>query len=641
MCGITGFHTRESAVADQLRHNIEQAVRSLTHRGPDDEGIWLGEGVGLAHRRLSILDLSPGGHQPMHSQSGRFAMIFNGEVYNFHDIRRELEARGLQFHTSSDSEVVLAAIEQWGVEDAVRRFIGMFAIAIWDKLDRRLMLIRDRLGVKPLYYGWDGKTLCFGSELKALRAYRHWQPEIDRTALAEYFQFGYINAPRSIYCQVFKLLPGHWLELKSGGEPVVRRYWSVLDVLDTPFSGSEDELAEQLETQMVDAFRLRMVSDVPVGVFLSGGIDSSLVTALLQKHHGNIHTFTIGFNEPKYNEAPHARQVAEYLGTNHTERILDVGEAKRILPEWAALYDEPFADSSGIPTYLVSKIAGEQVKVVLSADGGDELFSGYRAYASMLELLNKRERIPSPLRGAGATLLRLLPVDRIDSFPPLAALPAGLRTWVRNKVTLRARRARDYYFTDKGQGLFYETGVSLSHGNHHLAAILGHAPERVRELADAYPGTFAEQMCLWDLHNYLPGCILAKVDRATMAASIEGREPLLDHRLVEFAFRLPLDLRRGTLGPKHLLRKVLYKYVPRELVDRPKMGFGLPQSEWLRGDLAHLLDEYLDPQAIRNQGLLDPRGVEMVVRTFRAGDPDAAEMVWSLLTFHMWLRRWG
>jgi asparagine synthase (glutamine-hydrolysing) len=370
MCGITGFVSPRCSIPE-WEAALQHAVRALHHRGPDAGGVWLDEGVGLGHRRLSILDLSEQGRQPRVSPSGRYVMVYNGEVYNFRDVRRQLESAGHSFTSSGDTELVLAAIEAWGVEAAVRRFIGMFAIAVWDKVERRLLLIRDRLGVKPLYFGWDGTSLWFGSELKALRAYRHWQPEIDRSALADYFHYGYINAPRSIYRNVFKLEPGHWLELKDG-IPVIRRYWSVLDALQEPLKGTEDQLAEQLEALMTDAFRLRMVSDVPVGMFLSGGLDSSVVTALLQKHFGNIRTFTIGFADDRFNEASHAQRVADHLGTDHTARMLESAEAKNILVRWADLYDEPFADSSGIPTYLVSKLAGERVKVVLSADGGDE-----------------------------------------------------------------------------------------------------------------------------------------------------------------------------------------------------------------------------------------------------------------------------
>lgn len=635
MCGIAGFRITERQC--DRRAELARAVDSLRHRGPDDEGVWFGEGVGLGHRRLSILDLSTGSRQPMASPDGRYVMVYNGEVYNFRDVRRRLEARGRSFVTTGDSEVVLAAVDEWGVDAAVRSFIGMFAIAIWDNRERRLLLIRDRLGVKPLYYGWDGHNLWFGSELKALRAFRHWSPAIDRTALAEYFHFGYINAPRSIYQHVFKLEPGHWLELKDGGQPVVRRYWSVLDALDDPLHGSEQELADELEALMVDAFRLRMVSDVPVGMFLSGGIDSSIVTALLQKHHGDIHTFTIGFEEKKYDESSHAKLVAQHLGTRHTDRTLSLTEAKDILPRWADLYDEPFADSSGIPTFLVSKLAGQTVKVVLSADGGDELFSGYGIYSNMLRTLDRRDRIPTPVRAVTDAVLRSLPLDQLDSWVASnVMMPRRLHP--RRRPTWRLCRIRDWL--DGSRGQMYERTLGDSWwGRESSALVDGDWPSRV--LADAYPGTFVDQMCLWDLHNYLPGDILTKVDRATMAVGIEGREPLIDHRLVEFAFRTPVSMRRGALGPKHLLKKLLYKYVPRELVDRPKMGFAIPLGEWLHGDLRHLVNDYLDPSLVEKRGILDPAAVTRAVRAFKAHDELATNKVWSMLAFQMWHERWA
>jgi asparagine synthase (glutamine-hydrolysing) len=572
----------------------------------------------------------------MVSEDGQLAMVFNGEVYNFRDIRRELEPFGHVFRGTGDSEVILAAFRQWGVQ-AVRRFVGMFAISLWNAQTRTVVLLRDRLGVKPLYYGWDGNTLWFGSELKALRAFRHWRAEIEPAALAEYFQFGYINAPRSIYRNVFKLPPGHWLELGPEGSPTVRRYWSVLDAIQSPLKGGEDALTDELEALMIDAFRLRMVSDVPVGMFLSGGVDSSLVSALLQRHHGDIHTFTIGFNEAKYNEAPHAKAVARHLGTNHTERILSVDGAKEIVPQWGDLYDEPFQDSSGIPTYLVSRVAAEQVKVVLSADGGDELFSGYNSYEGMLRHVARRSAIPALVRKAVTVVGNTLPLARIDESVTLSPLPRNLAQSFRRKLTWRTRRIHDYLSTTTN-GALYERALSFW-GPRSIEALTGNYAH-VRETTDDYPGSFAEQLCLWDLVNYLPGDILAKVDRATMAVSIEGRDPLIDHRIVEFAFRLPLSLRRGPLGAKHILKKILHRYVPREIVERPKMGFGVPLLEWLRGDLSHLIDDYLNGTIIREQGVLNPDAVERTVRLFRRGDDFAVNRVWTLLAFQMWREKW-
>lgn len=637
MCGLAGY-VGGAGVNASMRGGLTRALESLHHRGPDDRGVWAEDpGIGLGHRRLSILDLSPQGHQPMVSADGRLVMVFNGEVYNFLELRRELEGLGHRFRGNSDSEVVLASLQEWGTE-AIGKFIGMFAIAVWDRTARRLTLVRDRLGVKPLYYGHDGTALWFGSELRVLRAFTHWKPEIDRQALAEYFRFGYVNAPRSIYRKVFQLLPGHWLEYEPGRQPVVRAYWSVLDSIAVPLAGSEDELAEQLEALMVDAFRLRMIADVPVGVFLSGGIDSSLVAAVLQAHHGNIHTFTIGFNEAEVNEAPYAQRVANHAGTRHTQRILAVDEAKAILPMWGSLYDEPFYDSSGIPTYLVSKVASEQVKVVLSADGGDELFGGYTVYQSTLGRDRKLAVLPLPMRRALGATIGAVPVAAIERLVTALPVHGDMRRWLYRSVVWRMDRASGYLGAAT-QGGHYEEGVSRW-STRGIKRLLGNWDD-VRESVDSYPGSLAEQMCLWDLHNYLPGDVLTKVDRATMAVSIEGREPLLDHRLVEFAFRLPLHLRQGTLGPKHLLKKVLYRYVPRELVERPKMGFAVPLLRWLRGDLGELIDRHLAPNEIRAQGILNPEVVAQTTRAFRAGNDEAVDRVWSLLAFQMWRERWG
>lgn len=637
MCGIAGYVDR-SGRAPGLAVDLDGAVAALRHRGPNDQGCWTAEpGVGIGQTRLAILDLSPNGHQPMVSEDGLMVMSFNGEVYNFAAIRAELEPLGHHFRGSGDSEVVLAAFREWGMA-AVHRFIGMFAIALWDGRARRLYLLRDRLGVKPLYYGWDGEVLCFASELKALRAFRHWTPAIDRDALGEYFQFGYINAPRSIYQGVSKLPPGHWLELDADGPPRLQRYWSVLDAARQPLSGSEEQLTDQLEALMVDAFQLRMVADVPVGVFLSGGIDSSLVAALLQRHAKQpIHTFTIGFAEERVDESPYARRVAEHLGTVHTSTVLETDEAKRILPMWGELYDEPFFDSSGVPTYLVSRMAGEQVTVVLSADGGDEAFGGYGIYDYMLAKWERRQRWPAFWLSLQQALLPLLPIDGVDRLVTRMPLPRGLRRALRGRLIEPAIQLRDVLCaTSLGEA--YDAKFSVW-SKTKVARLLG-GYKRVRETADAYPGTPADQLGLWDLHNYLPGDVLAKVDRATMAVSIEGREPLLDHRIIEFAFRLPLALRRGALGNKHMLRKILYKYVPRELIERPKKGFAVPLLEWLRGDLAELLEHHLDPAAVRAQGILNADQVEATVRAFRDGDDRLVHQVWTLLAFQMWRERW-
>ncbi len=640
MCGITGYCVQDSQPDAWLR-DLPGAVQSLRKRGPDDSGTWVraGGGVAFGHTRLSILDLSELGRQPMVSADGDLVMVFNGEIYNFAEIRSELEACGHRFRSSGDTEVVLTALRHWGIA-AVERFIGMFAIALWHERARRLWLIRDRLGVKPLYYAWDGRALWFGSELKALRAFHAWRAEVDRGALGEYFQFGYISAPRSIYRKVCKLLPGHWLELGETGEPVTRCYWSALEPRE-PLAEAESELEKRLEALLIDAFRYRMVADVPVGVFLSGGLDSSLVAAILQRHSGQtVRTFTVGFADPDFDESPWARQVAAYLGTEHTEYILSPNETAGILTRWADLFDEPFGDSSGIPTFLVSRIARESVKVALSADGGDELFSGYQHYGVVLERERLLARLPWPARHALSRTLRLLPAASLQGWAD--RLPAPLRHAARRTVIDRLEKLRAVLPEVAPQAI-YDLSMS-SWTPTEVARLLGeHVPSR--PLLNGHPRSFIDHMSLCDLRHYLPDDILTKVDRATMAVGLEGREPLLDHRLVEFALRLPPGLRRGALGTKHLLRRVLYRYVPKAILERPKQGFSIPVSRWLRGELSALLDTYLAPERIRAAGILDSSVVARALSNFREGGPRRdrldVQKVWLLCAFEMWREKWA
>jgi len=636
MCGIAGywFKSRAPEAAQQW---LKDGVASLHHRGPDDNGLWFDGGVGLGHARLSILDLSPLGHQPMVSRNGNWVMVFNGEIYNFREIRKDLETLGHTFLGTGDSEVILEAFVEWG-PGAVRRFVGMFAIALWSKADRRLYLLRDRLGVKPLYYGWNGNSLWFGSELKALRAFKHWPVKLDRLAMVDYFRYGYIAEPRSVYQDVFKLPAGHWLELGQEGERKIKPYWSVLDSALNQRQGSENELADELEALMINAFRYRMISDVPVGVFLSGGIDSSTLAAILQRHSGQrIKTFTIGFDEAAYDESPHAERVARYLGTEHTTRILKLSEAMQILPRWGDLYDEPFGDDSGIPTLLVSQVAAESVKVVLSADGGDELFSGYNSYTGMLARKRKLALVPGWLRDATVSALQALPIDRVDNQLAEQRWPSGINHCMRHRITVPLAKIRDRLQPRTVGEMFDQASAWWSHEE--LRDLLGWDGQPARANCDIYPGEDGEKFCLWDLHHYLPGDILPKIDRATMAVSIEGREPLLDHRLVEFAFALPFRFRRNSGGSKHLLRKVLYKYIPREHLDRPKQGFGIPLPQWLR-DMRGLMDRYLEPGVIAAQGVFDPETVRRVLSRFKAGDRLVDQKVWLLLAFQMWHARW-
>jgi len=635
MCGIAGYWSIADINHECFDSDLEVAVQLLDHRGPDDSGIWSNSsGVGLGHTRLSILDLSGHGHQPMKSSDGRFVMVFNGEVYNFREIRSELIEKGYSFISDSDSEVVLASFQEWGHE-SVHRFIGMFAIAIWDDEEKRLSLFRDRVGVKPLYYGWDGDTFWFGSEMKALLAFKHWIPDINKQAMGEFLQYGYIAAPRSIFENVYKLTPGHWLELNStSAEPVIRQYWSVLDASSESTDKSEEELADELEKLLISAFQYRMVSDVPVGVFLSGGIDSSVVAAILQKHSNKqIQTFTIGFDDQACDESEWARKVAAHIGSNHTEFILNLEKAKDILPRLPVLYDEPFGDPSGIPTLMVSSLAGQDVKVVLSADGGDELFVGYNSYKLNPERLDKISNRPYWIRWLTGNILSMFPVKIwakiLSPFSIVSReLPSNLlRKLMKLQAVLPDVSPSGVFMASQSYWLPSE-----------IKTLVNDEYEDPRKPVSFYKGSYAEQMALWDFHHYLPEDIMTKVDRATMGVSIEGREPLLDHRIIEFAFRLPLKYKIGPLGQKHLLRKVLYKYVPRDLIDRPKQGFTIPINKWMRANNSSLADsilqddsplaKYLNMSVVKDElALLKKSGVNET-------------RVWFLFVLDQWLREY-
>lgn len=633
MCGITGYWSLQGPSQD-MAADLRRAVACLAYRGPDDNGTWTNDaGVGLGHTRLAILDLSDEGHQPITTADGSCTMVFNGEIYNFPDVRKRLIDKGYTFTGTGDTGVVLAALQEWGPQ-AVDQFIGMFTIAYWDERHQRLTLIRDRVGIKPLYYGWDGTTFWFGSEMKAMRVYRHWSPQINMHAVGEYLQYGYISGTRSIFDRVHKLQPGHYLTLERGSEPVETRYWSVVGD-GTPYDKSDDEAEAEVEALLVDACKYRMVSDVPVGVYLSGGVDSSVVTAMLaQELERPIKTFTIGFKEAERDESVWAKKVAHHLGTDHTEYILEVKEALGIARTWGDLFDEPFADASGIPTLLVSRLASEAVKVVLSADGGDELFSGYAVYDAVLDRSDKIDSVPGWARSAVGTGLRGIPVGALDRVMSGVSVPTATRAEISRKIRrLRAMLA------DASSAKVFDTTISYWLPDEVRTMIGGY--DRSRPLADSYDGTIAEQMCLWDFHHYLPEDILTKVDRTTMAVSIEGRVPMLDHRVAELAFKLPLHLRRGELGPKHLLKKILYRRIPREMVDRPKQGFMIPLDSWLRRDLKELVGDYLSRDRLARAGILNPDAVTRAVDEFYAGHERLTMPVWFLLAFEMWRERWG
>ena len=626
MCGIAGFWQSKRAQAQPVE-TLREMTATLAHRGPDDSGIFHDEGgVGLGFRRLSVIDLSPQGHQPMFSTSDRYSIVFNGEVYNFEEIRAELKSHPWRGH--SDTEVMLAAIERWGLEAAVRRFVGMFAFALWDSQERQLSLVRDRLGIKPLYYGHVGEDFVFASELKAIQRYQQFPARIDRGALALYMRHNYVPSPHCIYEGLFKLQPGCILTLSSpqdGCSP--RPFWSAQEIarqgVAAPFAGSDVEAIDRLQQLLLAAVGLRMVADVPLGAFLSGGVDSSIVVALMQAQSSRpVKTFTIGFCEDEYDEAAHARKVAAHLGTDHTELYLTPQDALDIVPLLPAMYDEPFADSSQIPTYLVSKLARSRVTVSLSGDGGDELFGGYTRYLHSRAIWQAVGGLPRPARRPSAKLLR------------------GVARLLANNGRLhlgaKAHRLAGYIAAGSQEQVYW---WALSHWDDPSRVVVNtREPLTVLDSIRSTAGLkgFEERMMLTDLVNYLPDDVLTKVDRASMAVSLEARVPLLDHRVVEFAWTLPLGLKIRRSVTKWILREVLYRYVPRPLIERPKMGFGVPMESWLRGPLREWAEDLLSESSLRRHGLLEAAPIRSKWMEHISGKRNWQYLLWDVLVFQDW-----
>lgn len=654
MCGLVGFLQSLSVKrtdTDTILHNMCSAI---SHRGPDASGCWASKDVGvwLGHTRLSILDLSPAGAQPMISVSGRFVIVFNGEIYNHIRLRDELNRSGSvvrDWRGHSDTETLLAAFDAWGIKESIERCIGMFAFAVWDRETQKLTLCRDRLGEKPLYYGWQGSgdsaSFIFGSELKALKKHPCFTGQIDRGVLSLLMRHNYVPAPYSIYRGIHKLMPGTLLTVSlNEREPTLETYWSLTDVAvagnKNQFSGNSEQTVDELDRLLKDAVRQQMVADVPLGAFLSGGIDSSTIVSLMQAQSSRpVQTFTIGFNEEGYNEAVHAKAVAKHLGTEHTELYVTPQQALDVIPKLPTLFCEPFSDSSQIPTFLVSQLAKQKVTVSLSGDAGDELFAGYNRYVMANNLWGRLNRLPSGLRSAAA--------HGIHAFPPA--------TWNKLLSPIQPILPSSLRMANIGDKLHKGASVlfSKSIDELYLGLVSHWNPEEI-VLGAAEPATFlrgnaprldgldsVQRMMALDSISYLPDDILVKVDRAAMGVSLEGRVPFLDHRVVEFAWQIPQSLKLKDGVGKWILRQVLYKYVPKELIERPKMGFGVPIDSWLRGPLREWAEELLDEKRLRQEGFFDPKPIRAKWAEHLSGQRNWQYHLWDVLMFQSWLENEG
>jgi asparagine synthase (glutamine-hydrolysing) len=641
MCGIAGFVNPSRGLSGpELKDLALNMVATLRHRGPDDQGLWADpeSGVGLAHRRLAIQDLSVEGHQPMQSADGRYVLIFNGEIYNFLEIKSQLERAGHTFRGHSDTEVMLAAFCEYGINRALEKFIGMFAFALWDRRERCLHLARDRAGEKPLYYGWNRGVFLFGSELKALRAFPHFRADVDSQALALYMRYSYIPAPHSIYRDIFKLPPGSILKLnaaqfESREIPPIEQYWSLWSAVERgvnhPFEGDETAAIENLTDLLNDSVAMQMVADVPIGAFLSGGIDSSVVVAIMQAQSRRpIKTFSIGFANAEYDEAPFAQAVAKHLGTQHTELYVHPATLLGAIPRMAQIYDEPFADTSHIPTVLLSELARKQVIVSLSGDGGDELFGGYSLYQKTEQVWNNMRRIAQPIRNRLAALLAHTGTFGVEIQTRIWGEPRLFKRVFRLSELLRASEDRQLYELLIAQCRNLKEWVRESH--------VGLSATGIALRWDSIP-ELRHRMMYTDFVRYLPDDVLVKVDRAAMSASLETRIPLLDRRVIEFAWSLPLHFKQRFNQGKWLLRQVLYGYVPRKLVERPKQGFAAPVEEWIRSELRPWAEELLSESRLRQDGFFHEKNVRRKWDEHVSGKGDWGRPLWNVLMFQGWL----
>jgi len=639
MCRIVGFWDSKYKGNYDISKIIRSMRDTMVHGGPDDAGEYLDikNRLALGHRRLSILDLSSAGHQPM--EFDNLVITYNGEVYNYREIKKELEKYGYSFFSNSDTEVILKAFHKWGF-DAVHKFRGMFAFAIWDKKKRKLILCRDRAGVKPLYWYWKDGLFMFSSELKAFHQHPKFNKTLNLKALSLFLQYGYITSPYSIFEYANKLEPGHFLIIEESGKIKKEKYWDIenyflkgIEEKNLWLKRSEEDLAEELENILTESFKLRLVSDVPVGMFLSGGIDSTTVSALLAKEGVKLKTFTIGFYEKEYNEAPYAKKIAEHLGTDHTELYCTPKEAFEIIPKLPELYDEPFGDSSAIPTYLVSKLAKIQVKVSLSADGGDEQFCGYTRYWLITDRINRLSNLP--FRDTLRFLLDLVsPEFALKAYnllkPVLPKYTNFRDKYIKLRNVLKAKDLLDQY--DLSLKIFLEEDLTKLGLNSHVSMVNKFS----KNSFDSY-----SSLMLFDAKTYLPDDILVKVDRATMGVALEGREPFLDHKILEWTSQLPSQFKYKNGQSKYLLRKVLYKYIPSELIDRPKQGFEVPIYEWFKKDLKRLYKEYLSRDRIKEGGIFDYIQVEKLVNNYFSNKGINHYKVWLLFIFEIWREKYN
>ena len=641
MCGIAGFFQfSEGPAQSQL---LKAMTDVMAHRGPDGSGQWISEDgrVGLGHRRLSVIDLSPLGAQPMHSGSGRFVISYNGEIYNFRELREDLEARQFVFRGHSDTEVILAACEEWGPLETLKRLNGMFAIALWDQQEQEFLLARDRVGIKPLFYSLTDKGISFGSELRPLVLYQGSMPPISRQGLTEFLRLGYVPCPLSIFEGIEKLAPGNFIRCKPGHASKPEPYWRYDDVVragtENSFSDNRDAL-QALDQQLRRSVASQMVSDVPLGAFLSGGIDSSTVVALMQAQSGRaVKTFSIGFEEEGYNEAVHAAAVARHLQTDHTELTVTERDAMDVIPQVPAIYDEPFADVSQLPTTLVSRLARQDVTVVLSGDGGDELFAGYYRYAFVSSYWKRLQRMPDALRRLAALGLSTPSVAGWDRFFGYASrvLPASM---VPALAGQKAHKAASILPSKSLLQLHvrlvsqWANPQSVLHRNWFHPDVLWQGQlDRNDNLSDAL------QQSVWDAQTYMVDDILTKVDRATMSVGLEARVPLLDHEAVELAWRIPEHMKLRDGGGKWLLKKLLRNYVPAELIDRPKMGFSVPIDSWLRGSLRSWAEDSLESHRLSEQGYFNPNAIRQTWEQHQTGKVDRGGPLWTALVFQQWL----